>query len=89
MKVTMNSKVANAIALTNHPVALVWADTAPEGAVSLQPGRWGCVMSLFAAAVKARVGVFDRQPSGCWGGGVGLGFGRCYQTFPGGEDCRT
>jgi hypothetical protein len=84
----MDSKIAKAIALTNHPVALVWADTAPEGAVSFKPGRWGCVMALFAAAAaKARVGVFDRQTYGCWGGGTGLGFGRCYQTFPGGEDC--
>jgi len=84
----MDSKIANAIALTNHPVALVWADAAPEGAVSFKPGRWGCVMSLFAAAAaKGRVGAFDRQTYGCWGGGTGLGFGRCYQTFPGGEDC--
>jgi hypothetical protein len=84
----MDSKIANAISLTNHPVALVRADAAPEGAVSFKPGRWGCVMSLFAAAAaKARVGVVDRQTYGCWGGGTGLGFGRCYQTFPGGEDC--
>ena len=61
----MDSKIANAISLTNHPVALVRADAAPEGAVSFKPGRWGCVMSLFAAAAaKARVGVFDRQTYG-------------------------
>ena len=84
----MDSKIANAIALPTHPVALVWADTAPEGAVSFKPGRWGCVMSLFAAAaVKGRVGAFDRQTYGCWGGGAGLGFGRCYEAFPGGEEC--
>lgn len=84
----MDSKIANAIALTNHPVALLWADAAPQGAVAFKPGRWGCVMALFAAAAaKARVGAFDRQTYGCWGGGTGLGFGRCYQTFPGGEDC--
>ncbi len=84
----MESKIANAIALTNHPVALVWAEAAPEGAVSFKPGRWGCVMSVFAAAAaKGRVGAFGRQTYGCWGGGAGLGFGRCYQTFPGGEDC--
>ena len=63
----MESKIASAIALTNHPVALVWADAAPEGAVSFKPGRWGCVMSVFAAgAAKARVGAFDRQTYGCW-----------------------
>jgi hypothetical protein len=42
-------------------------------------------MGLFAAAAaKARVGAFGRQTYGCWGGGVGLGFGNCYETFPGG-----
>ncbi len=67
----MESKIANAIALTNHPVALVWADAAPEGAVSFKPGRWGCVMSLFAAAAaKGRVGAFDCRTYGCWGGGA-------------------
>jgi uncharacterized protein (DUF169 family) len=31
---------------------------------------------------------FDRQTYGCWGGGVGLGFGNAYLQFPGGgEDC--
>ncbi len=50
-----------------------------------KPGRWGCVMSLMAAAAsKGRTGVFDRQTYGCWGGGVGLGFGNRYETFPGG-----
>ncbi len=33
------------------------------------------------------MGAFDRQTCNCWGGGAGLGFGRSYQTFPGGEDC--
>ena len=42
-------------------------------------------MGVFAAAAaKARTGVFSRETYGCWGGGVGLGFGNCYETFPGG-----
>jgi len=87
----MRSKVTEAIGLRTHPVALMWADRAPEDATCFRPGRWACVMSLFAAvAAKGRVGAFDRQTYGCWGGGVGLGFGNCYQTFPGGIDgfCR-
>ena len=81
----MESKIAQAITLSNHPVALIWADVAPEDATSFKPGHWACVMSLFAAAAaKGRVGAFDRQTWGCWGGGVGLGFGNCYETFPGG-----
>lgn len=81
----MKCKIAGAIGLENHAVALTWADTLPDDALSFKPGRWGCVMAVFAAvATKARVGAFSRETYGCWGGGVGLGFGNCYQTFPGG-----
>ena len=87
----MNSKVADAIGLETHAVALVWADAAPQGATRFKQGRWGCVVALFAAvAAKGRVGAFDRQTYGCWGGGVGLGLGNCYEDFPGGIEglCR-
>ena len=79
----MNSKVADAIGLETHAVALVWADAAPQGATRFKQGRWGCVVALFAAvAAKGRVGAFDRQTYGCWGGGVGLGLGNCYEDSP-------
>ena len=84
----MNSKIAEAIHLKTHPVALLWADAAPPDAIQFKPGRWGCVVGLFAtAAAKGRAGAFDRQTYGCWGGGVGLGFGNCYESFPGGVEC--
>ena len=86
----MDSKMASAIRLETKPVAVVWVDSAPEGATRFKAGRWGCVASMFAAAAKGRVGAFDRQTYGCWGGGVGLGFGNCYESFPGGIEgfCR-
>lgn len=87
----MNSKVADAIGLETHAVALAWADAVPQGAIQFKPGRWGCVVSVFATvAAKGRVGAFDRQTYGCWGGGVGLGLGNCYEAFPGGMEglCR-
>jgi uncharacterized protein (DUF169 family) len=87
----MESKVASSIGLKTHPIAISWADEAPEGATQFKPGRWGCVMSLMAtAAAKGRICVADRQTFGCWGGGVGLGFGNQYETFPGGFEgfCR-
>ena len=83
----MESKIASAIGLETNPVALIWADSAPEGALQFKPGRWGCLMSMFATvASKGKIGVVDRQTFGCWGGGVGLGFGNAYETFPGGLD---
>lgn len=81
----MESKIAVHIGLKTHPVAILWADQAPEGALQFKPGGWGCVMSMVAAsAVKGKIAVFDRQSYGCWGGGVGLGFGNRYEVFPGG-----
>jgi len=81
----MNSKLVQAIGLKTHAVALTWADAAPQGAIRFKAGRWGCVVSLIASvATKGRVGAFDRQTYGCWGGGIGLGFGNCYESFPGG-----
>lgn len=83
----MNSKIADSIGLSSNPVALLWSDAAPEGALQFKPSRWGCVMSMFAAvATKGRLAAFDRSTYGCWGGGVGLGFGNCYEAFPGGVE---
>jgi hypothetical protein len=84
----MQSITSEAIGLKTQPVALIWADEAPAGAARFMPGRWGCVVSLFAAAAaRGRTGAFDRATFGCWGGGVGLGFGNQYENFPGGLDC--
>lgn len=84
----MHTHTGEAIGLETAPVALLWSDTEPADALRFKPGRWGCVVSLFAAAAaKGRQAAFDAQTYGCWGGGTGLGFGNCYEAFPGGADC--
>lgn len=80
----MKSLIAEAIGMEHAPVAILWTDEKPEGALQFKPGRWGCVMFLLANAARGRSAVADRETFGCIGGGVGLGFGDMYKQFPGG-----
>lgn len=83
----MKSKIAAAIALKHHPIALIWSDEKPERAVQFKEGKWGCIMWLAASAVKGNTAACDRHTFGCFGGGVGMGFGDQYLNFPGGKGC--
>jgi uncharacterized protein (DUF169 family) len=87
----MKSRIAASIGLETQPVAVIWSNESPQDAAQFKQGGWGCVVSMFAAAAaKGKSCVFDRATYGCWGGGVGLGFGNCYEAFPGGIEglCR-
>lgn len=83
----MESKIAKAVGLKYNPVAVVLSETKPEKALQFKQGKWGCVMFMFANAARGKTAAFDAQTYGCWGGGVGLGFGNAYLQFPGGVDC--
>ena len=83
----MESRIAEAMRMPHSPVALLWSDEKPAGAMQFQEGRWGCVMWLAVSAARGRAAVCDAKTFGCVGGGVGLGFGNQYKNFPGGEDC--
>ena len=83
----MESKIAKAISLNYQPVALIWSDQEPAQAMQFQQGKWGCIMWLAAGAAKGKAAACNRKTFGCFGGGVGMGFGDQYVNFPGGKDC--
>ncbi|MGO0123440.1 DUF169 domain-containing protein [Desulfothermobacter acidiphilus] len=82
----MESKIARGLGMRFQPVALLWSDEKPSGARQFSPGKWGCVMWLFAAAARGEVAACDRETFGCLGGGTGLGFGNQYLNWPGGVE---
>ncbi|MBU2054032.1 MAG: DUF169 domain-containing protein [Proteobacteria bacterium] len=63
-----------------------FAGADPDAVGQVQEGKWGCVMWLAASAVKGRPATCDAATFGCIGGGVGMGFGDCYKSFPGSEE---
>jgi len=83
----MNSVIRHHLKLNQGPVAILWSDDKPDHAAQFKPGKWGCVMWMLAAAARGKTAAFDQHTYGCWGGGVGLGFGNQYRAFPGGEAC--
>jgi uncharacterized protein (DUF169 family) len=83
----MKSKIADAISLKHQPIALTWSDSKPPEVVQFQEGKWGCIMWLAASAAKGKTAACDRNTFGCFGGGVGMGFGDQYVNFPGGKEC--
>jgi uncharacterized protein (DUF169 family) len=78
----MHSRIADALGLTQSPVAILLTNTRPEHATQFKEGQRGCATALLSAATKGRTGVFDRKTYGCPGAGTGLGFGNCYVGFP-------
>ena len=81
----MDSIIARKLGLTYEPVAILWSNEKPEGALQLKPHASSCIMYLFAQVVtKGRTAVFDRETYGCPGARAGLGFGNGYPDAFGG-----
>jgi uncharacterized protein (DUF169 family) len=82
----MKCTVADMLKLRFQPVAILWSNEKPEKALQFVPGRRGCLMSLFAQAALGKTAVIDRETFGCYGGGVGAGFGNQFEHSPGGME---
>lgn len=80
----MDSIIARELRLRYQPVAVIFTDERPEGALQFREGTWGCAVAMFSAASKAKTAIFDRTTTGCTGGIVGLCFGSKYEEVPGG-----
>ena len=80
----MHSRIAEELKLRCQPVAIVFTNERPEGALQFAPGKWACVISMLNAAAKGRTAVFDKDTCGCGGGTIGLGFGDAFDHTPGG-----
>lgn len=83
----MESSIKELLKLKYEPVVIIWSNEKPTDALEFKPGKWGCVVWWFVSSAKGKTAVFSRETYGCWGGGVGLGFGNLYHEFPGGVDC--
>lgn len=80
----MQSAIADELKLRYRPVALLFSDQKPEGALEFKEGKWGCVVAMFAAAARGKTAVFSKDTCGCPGGKIGLGFTDEYGHIPGG-----
>lgn len=71
----MKSKIAEAIKMILNPVAVIWTDELPAGAVRHAKNEWACFTSFLVKAAHGEIIVFEKETPMCNGGKVGLGFG--------------
>jgi hypothetical protein len=64
-----------------EPVAVVWSNTIPNGALQFNKDKFGCILYLFAeASRRKRVAGGSRETITCNGGRAALGFGVDFDT---------
>lgn len=72
----MESLIVNNLRPEFDPVTVVWSDAIPADAFQFKPGKFGCVLYLFAeASTGGRIAGGSRESVLCTGGRAALGFG--------------
>jgi hypothetical protein len=72
----MESAIVRQLKPEFEPVAVVWSDAIPDGALQFKKGRFGCILNLFAeASRRGRIAGGSRDTIVCNGGRSALGFG--------------
>lgn len=72
----MKSSIVEHLEPEFEPVAVVWSDEIPDGAVEFKEGRFCCILNLFAeASRRGRIAGGCRETIACPGGRAALGFG--------------
>ena len=72
----MQSAIVRNLRPKFEPVAVVWSNTIPDDALQFEKGKFGCVLYLFAEAVRrGKVAGGNRETITCNGGRAALGLG--------------
>jgi len=72
----MESTIVKHLQPEFDPVAVIWSDAIPENAMQFKPGRFGCILYLFASAARrGRTAGGSRRSIICPGGRAALGLG--------------
>ncbi len=68
----MQCKLTEELKLRYPPVAIIFGDEKPEGALEPAEDKWVCVISLLSAAAKGKTAAISRERYGCSGALTGL-----------------
>jgi hypothetical protein len=75
----MQSLIADELNFRLSPVAVIFTDEKPAGALQFEPGQRGCLIPMLVAATEGKTAAFDRDTVPCPGGRVGLEFSGGYR----------
>ncbi len=75
----MESRLARELKLRYPPVAVIYTEEKPEGALEPDSKGWSCVIAMVTSAIKGSTVALSRKNIRCPGGKTGIGFGNSYR----------